>query len=391
MDVSANFEPVIAAQPAGFVPRPLSRWRRLFRIANWPFHVSVLVPVFLSVLYFGFIASDVYVSESRFVIRSPGRAQSMGMVDSLLQGTALGHAQDDTYSVHDFILSRDALRQLDMDLGLRKAYSSHRVDVFDRFPGLDWDDSFESLYIYYLHHITVDYDPSTSISTLTVRAFAPVDARNLNDRLLQMAERLVNRLNERSRQDLIEVAAREVQLAEARAASATLALAAFRNRQSVFEPERQSALQLEGVLKLQGDLIAIEAQINQIRSVSPTSPQLSALESQAETLRRAIRSESDKVTGGNASLSSKSTNFERLALERDFAEKQLAAANLSLEAARSESRRQALYLERLVEPNEPDASTEPRRARSILATLVVGLLVFGVLSMLLAGVREHMA
>ena len=47
------------------------------------------------------------------------------------------------------------------------------------------------------------------------------------------------------------------------------------------------------------------------------------------------------------------------------------------------------YVERIVQPNLPDAPMEPRRMRGILATLILSLLAYGILRMLLAGVREH--
>jgi capsule polysaccharide export protein KpsE/RkpR len=37
----------------------------------------------------------------------------------------------------------------------------------------------------------------------------------------------------------------------------------------------------------------------------------------------------------------------------------------------------------------PDEPEEPRRLRGIFATFVLGLVAWGVLSMLLAGIREH--
>jgi capsular polysaccharide transport system permease protein len=96
-----------------------------------------------------------------------------------------------------------------------------------------------------------------------------------------------------------------------------------------------------------------------------------------------------KVAGGGSSLTNKAADFERLALERAFADKQLGAALASLEQARNEAQRKQLYLERIVQPNKPDMAIEPRRIRNILATFLLGLIVWGVLSMLLAGVREH--
>ncbi|OYX92442.1 MAG: hypothetical protein B7Y74_12115, partial [Novosphingobium sp. 35-62-5] len=40
------------------------------------FLLAVILPTLLATLYFGFIASDVYISESRFVIKSPDQKRS---------------------------------------------------------------------------------------------------------------------------------------------------------------------------------------------------------------------------------------------------------------------------------------------------------------------------
>ena len=66
--------------------------------------------------------------------------------------------------------------------------------------------------------------------------------------LLEMGERLVNNMNERSRRDLIDVAEREVQVAEARSKDAAASLASFRSGKAVFDPAVQGAMQLQGVL-----------------------------------------------------------------------------------------------------------------------------------------------
>lgn len=356
---------------------------------NILFVLVVLFPTLLASLYYGLIASDVYISESRYVVRSPQRQAASGILGSLLQSTGFSRSQDDAYSVQDYILSRDALQELDEKLGVIKAYSSKDADPINRFPGLAWDHSFEAFYRYYGKHIGVEYDPVSSISVLDVRAFTASDAEKINDLLLQMAERLVNQLNDRSRQDLIRFAEQEVQEAEDKAKDAALALSAYRSRQSVFEPDKQAALQLEGVAKLQEELLATEAQLAQLRKLSPDNPQIPALLTRAETLRGAKESETAKVTGGRGSFSARSPNFERLALEREFADKQLATALASLEVARNEAQRKQLYLERLVKPNLPDKAIEPKRGRSVLTVFVLSLIAWGVVSLLVAAVREH--
>jgi capsular polysaccharide transport system permease protein len=370
----------------GFIDRAkaLARRQRLFV-------AIVLVPTLLSVLYFGFIASDVYISEARFVIRAPQRQATAGL-GALLQSagvTGFARATEDTYTVHDYTLSRDALKLLDETLKFRAAYSGAAIDRLSRFPALDLDDSFEALHRYYQKHVELSLDTTSGISTIRVRAYDPDLAQRINVGLLEAAERLVNRLNDRGREDLIRFANTEVAAAERRAKEAAVAVAQFRGDRGVVDPERQSANQLQQVSKLQDELIATRAQIAQVRTFTPDNPQLQSLVLKATTLQGSIDGEIAKVAGGKTSLSSKAADFQRLALEREFADRQLQSALVSLEQARNEAQRKQLYLERVVQPSRPDVAMEPRRLRAIVATLTLCLVAWGILTMLLAGIHEH--
>jgi capsular polysaccharide transport system permease protein len=351
--------------------------------------LTVIVPTCAAILYFGLFASDVFISESRFLVRSPEHPAQGGFVGQLLQGSGISHSQDDAYSVHDYILSRDALHELDAKAEVRKAFTSKQVDRINRFAGLSWDDSFERFYRYYGKHVEVEYDTASSITTLTVRAFTAQDAQRINDLLLQMSEGLVNTLNERSRQDLIRYATDEVKIATDKATTVAVALFTYRSKHAVFEPDKQAAIQLESVAKIQEELISTEAQLAQVQKLSPNNPQISGLESRTDTLRHAIASEAAKVTSANGSFSAHAPDFARLTVESEFADKQLGVALADLETARSEALRQQLYLERLVQPSLPDKAMEPRRIRSVFTVFLIGLIAWGVVSLLIAAIREH--
>ncbi|MGB0131316.1 hypothetical protein [Chlorobium sp.] len=360
--------------------------------ANRLFLFTVVIPTMLSLLYFGLIKSDVYVSESRFVVRSPERPIQTGL-GAIIQGAGFSRSLDDTYSVHDYMLSRDALNSVNTRFDFRTAFTRKGVDLFSRFNPLGLDNSLESLYIYYQSRIAVYLNASSSISTLKTRAFTASDARKLNEMLLQRAEALINRLNERGRIDLIRYARREVAIAERKSKEAALALSMFRNKNGVFDPVGQSALQLQQVAKLQDELIATKTQLSQVSAFTPESPQIPVLQQRVSAIQTEIERETAKVTGeatgSDPSLTSKAVEYERLSLERAFAEKQLGAAMASLEQARNEAQRKQLYLERIVQPNKPDIAIEPQRIRSILTTFIVGLIAWGILTLLLAGIREH--
>ena len=362
--------------------------KKRFSGINRLFLMTVAAPTVLATLYFGLMASDVYVSESRIVVRSPDRQVATGL-GALLKGAGFSRAQDDSYTVRDYVLSRDALKEIDDTLAVGKAFASDTVDRVSRFGGLDFDTSFEALHRYYQKKVDIQQDSASSITTLTVRAYAAQDAQNINQKLLELSEGLVNRLNERGRQDLISSAASEVAEAEAKSKSAALALSTYRNAKGVVDPERQATVQLQQVAKLQDELIATKTQLAQLKAFTPQNPQIPALQTRASTLQAEMAAETTKVTGGELSLANKAAEYQRLALEREFADKQLASALASLEQARSEAQRKQVYIERIAQPSLPDVALEPRRLRSIVATFVLGLVAWGILSMLLAGVREH--
>lgn len=354
------------------------------------FVMIVMVPTLAAIIYYSVIASDVYVSESRFLVRGPQHQAPSGIVGALLSGSGIsGHSQDDTYSVRDYILSRDALAELEQELKIRKAFSDPKIDIFDRFPGLHFSRSFETFYLYYGRHVGVEYDPLSSISVLTVRAFTAKDAHDINRLLLEMSERLVNTLNDRSRRDLIAFADNELKIASDKAKDAEVALLNYRSSHAVFQPDRQAAIQLEGVAKIQQELVSTETELAQLKKLSPDNPQISSLTTRAAALRDAMESEASKVTSPRGSFSARAPDFERLALDVEFADKQLGAALAELESARAEASQKQLYLETLVQPNVPDKAMEPKRLRSMLTFFIITLVCWAVATILIASVREH--
>ena len=357
---------------------------------NRLFLVTVFLPTTFAIIYFSFFASDIYISESHFIIRSPQKQQAIGLGD-ILKGSGVSKGQDEAYTVEDYIYSRDALAELSNVFPLAKSFSSSQIDRLRRFMGVFWwDDSFEALHRYYLWQIVdVFTDSSSAITTLKVRAFSADEAIRINEQLLQMSERLINKLNERGRQDMIRFAQAEVSLAENKVKVASQALSAYRDRNGVFDPERETALQLQQVAKLQEELTVTKTQLAQVRQITTNNPQVAVLQKRVELLRSEIAAETSKVAGGDRSLSGKSATYHQLALEHAFADKQLATALASLEQARNDATHKQLYLERIVQPNKPDKAMEPRRFINVFATFVLGMILWGILSMIIAGVREH--
>ena len=352
------------------------------------FLATVVVPTLVATLYFGLFASDIYISDSHFVVRSPVR-QANSPLGVILNAGGFAGAGEESSAVQEYVRSRDALDQTDIDKLMTRAFSAGTVSWFDRFGTILRGSTREHLFDFYLGKVSIENDSALQVTRLAVKAYTPQDAQEINRRLLIQAESLVNRLAERARDDAISVAAAEVSAAKAATRAAAMALSRFRGRQGILDPAQEAGVRLQMVSKLQDQLIAARTQLQQLQTFTPRATQIPFLRSRIQSLEREIAEQTGSIAGGQTSLSSTVVKYQQLRLENDLAEKQMAAAFGALEEARAEARRKRAYVERISEPSLPDYPREPRRIRGIVATMILGLLAWAILSALAAGVREH--
>jgi capsular polysaccharide transport system permease protein len=378
---------------AGVAVRPrVGSIGRLFGAVNIWFWAIVGVPTLVAAVYYFGIASPQYLSEAEFVVRGPGAQKPMmGGVASLLQGGGSG-AQDDTMMVQAFIMSRDAVRELDRHTDLRAMLDRPEADVVSRFPGIiSWRADFEALYKAYSRFVQVDFDQSTNVSTLQVKAYRPEDAHKIAKALLVASERLINQLNEKARLDAVSSFQNEVNETQKHIAAIQTQLTAYRVREQILDPKSAA----EGPLKLLGDLntqrAAAEAQLADALKNAPHSPQIRVFRTSITSLDKLIDEERSKITGDTGSVAAVQTGYEQLDLAQKLAEKQLESAYKSLEAAQVDAQRQQLYLEIIEQPDLPDYPLYPKRIVSFSMVLATCLLAYGIAWLLVASVREHAA
>mgnify|MGYP003147895100 CR=1 FL=1 len=352
------------------------------------FLVVVLLPTLIATAYFGLLAEDIYVSESRILVRSPNTSD-ISPLGAVLGSGGLAGPSEERGAVREFLQSRAALSEIDKDDFVREAYGNPGIFWGDRFGGLSGN-SDEQLYRYFEDMMTLeDGEGGSSVLRVRVKAFDPAHAKTINERLLSRSEELVNELSTRARDDAIAFAQLEVAEAREQARGASLALGRFRDSERIIDPELQARVGLQTISQLQEELMAARTRLLQLRTYTPRASQIPFLQTQVRELEREIAKETAKIAGGSGSLSANSGRFQELQLASQFAEQQLTIALSSLQEARADARRKQAYIERVAEPSLPDHATAPRRIRGILATLLLGLLAWGVLSMLLVGIREH--
>ena len=348
-----------------------------------------MFPTLLTALYFLLIATPQYVSEAQFVVRGEGAAPP-GALASLLETTGNGSAtSEDTYAVQDYMMSRDAMEYLIRDYDLEQIFSRPAADSIARFPNLFEGSTREYFFKYYQRHVTAELDSTSGISTLSVRTFSPDDSQILAKALMSAAEQLVNRMNARQRENLISSSRRELADVERELQQVNVRIAAYRTKESLLDPMRQSVPILESASDLSMMLTTTLVQIAQLSHSAPDSPLLPVYKERVRALREQIGAVSGRVAGPGVTLVPKITEYDELVTQRSLMEKQLEGAAVALEAAKTRADRQRLYIDEVVQPNHPDYAAFPKGLAFTLTVFASLTALYFMGRLLIAGAREH--
>ncbi|QWT16919.1 capsule biosynthesis protein (plasmid) [Sphingobium xenophagum] len=383
MNVNTSF-PVETDAPA-----PQSAFALWVRKRRW-FLLAVVLPTLLAALYYGLIASDIYISESRFVIKSPDQKRGQtSTLANLVQTTGLSGGQEQTNEVLTYVRSRDALKALQKAVDIRGKFSTSQADILSRFPQPFSDSSFESLFKYYGKMVDARLDTETSTAIIKVEAFTPQDAYLINRQLLDLSEGLVNKLNGRAQNKGIVEAQKQVELATQRARAARVALTQYRNAQAVIDPSKQAVGVLEIANTLTAERAALQAQLDLMQRLTPNNPSIPALRNRISAIGTQIYSQDSRVVGSGSGIASKLGGYENLLVEQEFSTQSLNAANAALVQARAEAQRQQFYLERVVDPNLPDEPLLPKRFINVLVIFAAATCLYFIAWMFAVGILEH--
>lgn len=350
---------------------------------------ALLVPTFLSLIYFGLWASPMYIAEARFAVRGAenGVIDAGGLASMLLPaGSAIG---TDVNIVTEYIQSPDIMEAVDKELHIFDHFASHDYDIISR---LESDATRDERLSYWQWAVKPSLDPETGIVALSVKAYEPDVAKKLAEAVLAKSEALVNAMSRRAQDDAITLAMREVKNAEDRVSKAQEAMRAFRDRSGMLDPT-STAGGLQGIVsELESEVVKTKAQIAEASTyMSKDAPALVGLRARLAAVEKQLAAEKLRLAGEakSGSMTSIAGEYEDLQIESEFARQQLVSAMTSLEAARVKAEAQSRYVVAFQVPVLPDESLYPRPFLFTLFVFVGALVIVGICSLIIAAVREH--
>lgn len=354
------------------------------------FVACVMLPVSVAAWYLWARAADQYASTLGFSVRK----EEAGSAIELLGGITniSGSTSADTDILYDYMQSQKLVSEIDADLDLRGLWSKPAGDPIFAFaaPG-----SIETLMDHWADQVRVTYDSATRLIEIRVLAFDPKDAQAIAVALFDKSTAMINQLNDAAQTDALRFARAERDRAEARLKAARAAITEFRNRTQSIDPATDMQSQAGLLANLQTQLA--EALIDADMLAASTERADTRGEQAAlriTVIENRIAAEREKLGLGASGATSevfatRVGDYERLSIDREFAESAYRAAQLAYDAAQADAQRQSLYLAAHVAPTLAETAQFPQRASIFWTVAMFLLLAWSIAAMVYYSLRDR--
>jgi len=388
---------VTASAPAGALVQPIARPARLKR-RHWgligSFIVLVLAPLVAVIFYLWTIAEDQYISTAGFTVRSQESSGANDLLGGLAQFSGNTTASDSDI-LYEFIQSQEMVEAVDARLDLRAHYTqTWPVDwAFALWP----EASLEDLIWYWQRVVGISYDSASGLIEVRAVALDPAMAQAVTQAIVDESQIRINALNIQAREDAMGYARADLADAVERLKQTRQALTQFRTRTRIVDPAADIQGRMGVMNNLQQKLAEVLIEYDLLRgTVSEGDPRLKKALQHIDVIRQRIDIERQTFTSTNTDTGgvgedypSLIAEFERLTVDREYAEEVYRAGLTALEVARDDAARQSRYLATYIKPTQAQDAQYPQRFILAGLTGLFLLLCWSILSLIYYSIRDR--
>lgn len=358
-------------------------WKMSLKLGSFMWVVACFT---IAVLYFGVIASDRYVSRAQIVIK---QADQIKMLPDTLSMLGIGGSNhEDVLLIQDYLNSPDLIAKLDKELGLKAHYQSHKVDYFSRLSG---NVSQEEFVKYYQDHLALRLDEFSGVLTIEFQAFDPTFGQQVVSLMLKESEVFINKLGHQVALEQLAFVEKEVDRAYQRVQNEKAKVLDFQNKHNLISPESTSSARLSVVSQIEGELASQQAQLKQLQSyMKDTAPAVISVKARVVALTEQLAQEKARLTGTDQDAMNEVTaRYMDVQTQATLAADLYKSGLISLEQARVEAYRKLKHLLVVSQPSLAQEAEYPRRLYNLATIGVLLCLMYGLIVMGLATLREH--
>tara|TARA_R110002167_G_scaffold366392_1_gene595687 strand:+ start:2977 stop:4212 length:1236 start_codon:yes stop_codon:yes gene_type:complete len=356
--------------------------------------IIVFLPLATASWYLYTKAADQYASTLGFTVRSEDVSSAVDLLGGL--GSALGgggSGAQDSDILYEFMRSQQLVQSIDDKLDLRTIYTKQRDP--DWLLSFDLEGTIEDLTRYWQRMVRVSYDAGSGLMEIRALAFTPADAKAIAEEIFAENSAIINELSAIARADAMRYATEDLVQAVERLKQTREALTTFRLTNQIVDPNADIQAQMGLLTTLQAQQAEALIEFDLLADIARESdPRLEQAQRRLDVIQTRINAERQKfgVGGqgpGGVEYATTIADFERLTVDREFAEAAYAASLAARDAAVAEANRQSRYLATYIKPTLAQKSEFPQR---IIIIAIIGLfsfLIWAIFSLVYYALRDR--
>ena len=350
------------------------------------FLLFFILPLLAVIVYEVGFATDRYHSDASLIITEERGATPT--IDLSVIGLPAPGGSKDALVVLEFILSLDMLQYLDQNADLRQHYSASNIDWWTRLPA---SASLEDFHDYMADYLTAAYDADAQLIRIQVQAFNREYANKLVNLILARSQEFVDKLNTKITTEQTQFFEKQLADSEKRLRELKLQLLSFQREHRLLTTTAEATLVNTNIGEIERQLLLKEGELSaRLQELNENSPVMQVLRSEIQTLKMQLAKEKERLSGGNSgAVSELDAQFREIEFNLDFVGGIYKSNLTQLEQVRMDAVQRLKYLIIVTQPSIADASLYPDRTYIIGTAAMILLMVFFILSLLVAIIREH--
>ncbi|MCH9739443.1 MAG: hypothetical protein K0U38_01190 [Epsilonproteobacteria bacterium] len=331
--------------------------------------------------------TELHESSSTVLIKDLKPTATPSDMLSALMPVSSSNMQDSKL-LEKFIYSSEMFQKVDEKFFLRQHYRSEKLDFLQRMYSFS---SFENYFSLYKKRLTITYDDLSGTLDITFLHTNPKLAQEILLYIIHQAEEKLNMYDKENGNELLDFINQQEKENKKILIISIEKLLSYQNSHKTIDPSIDIKAKSGILAKLETNLVQKEIEYANLKQyMNYQSIELKTLRGEIQSLKQKLSEVRSELSGtGSDELNENLFEFETLRSDVEFNKERYKQTLIQLDIASIQATQNAKNLIVITRPTLSDYYSSPDKMKNILTLLLVLFMIYGIVTMIYAIIKDH--
>ena len=356
-------------------------------LKNKRFIFIFLLPFLSLSSYVLFFQTELYESSSTVLIKDLKSPKvTTDMLSALIPNSSSN--MQDSKLIEKYIYSIEMFYKIDAKFKLKEHYRSKKLDFLERKYNFSKSSSYFDLY---KRRVVINYDELSSTLDISFLHTNPKVAKEILKFIISEAEKKLNMYDKENGNELLEFIKQQERQNKKILLNSIEALLDYQNRHKTIDPSIDIKSKSRIVAKLEQEIIQKEIKYANLKQyMNSSNVEMKTIKGEIISLKRKLNDIKNQLSGASKQeLNENLFEFETLKSDVEFNKERYKQTLIQLDMALIQATQNAKNFIIITQPTLSDDYTSPNKVKNIITLLMVLFMIYGIISMIYAIIKDH--